>query len=119
MIVSCAPRTWFLAFTSAGALWLVGTSVGVGVSWVLVLSTAGYVLVGSAALASTAGRSARSARTASRLWAVAVVLVALAAIPSGVGAVVLGLVFGPLLFAAWFATGLLLVHAVGRDDVAA
>ncbi|MFB9312216.1 hypothetical protein [Nocardioides plantarum] len=116
MIVSRSPRTRFVAFKSAGALWLVGASLGVGVSWLLVVPAAAYVLLGSAALASTAGRTAR---TATLLWAVAVVLVALAAIPSGVGAVLLGLVFGSLLFGVWFATGWLLVHAVGRDDVAA
>ena len=74
-------RSRLLAFSSAGVLWLAGTSLGLGVSWVVVLPAAAYVLLGSVALASTARRSAR---TATLLWAVAVVLVALAAGPVGV-----------------------------------
>jgi len=115
-MVPGTSRSRLLAYSSAGVLWLVGTSLGLGVSWVVVLPAAGYVLLGSVALASTARRSAR---TATVLWAVAVVLVALVAGPAGVGAVVLGLVFGSLLFGAWFATGQLLLTALGRDDVAA
>lgn len=102
------------AFVVSGAIWITGAALGLRIPTSLAVIAAAYVVVGTLALDRA---QARTGLTLVVLWAAAVVLMSAVFDSLGVGAIVVGVLYGTLCFGAWIATGFLLWHffAHGRS----
>jgi hypothetical protein len=101
-------RARFLVFVASGAIWIAGVSLCLGISPVLALMAAAYVLPSSLALALARERIGMMLAV---LWWCAVALMTVVVFPvAGFLAIVVGLLFGTLSFGAWMSTGFLLLH---------
>lgn len=102
-------RARLLAFLGSGGIWITGAAFGLATGLVLSLIAAGYVLVGSIALAITRGRTGGMLAF---LWGCAVALMAAVLIPvGGYLAVPAGLILGTVCFGLWAGAGFLLLLA--------